>query len=817
MILLTDGTVMVQYNFETSGWMRLTPDATGNYANGVWTSNPINPMSMNRLYFASQMLPSGKVWVLGGEYTGPNLDLNYAPSGEIYDPVANSWSPIAPYPNQADCPAVTVTSLGSITSGSNIITGIASTARFVDGWSVRGTAIPSGTTVTSIDTPSQVHISNPATATGTVFLTFFGQAAACFGDVPSIVLTGSPTQILAGNLRNYSTYLYNVGSNTWNFAANKVYSNDVSVEEGWVKLADNTILNYDLWETIDNLGNGIAEIYNPAANLWASKSPGDGSAIGTLPNLSSVSVDFELGPALRLQDGRVLEIGANNLTALYTASTNTWAAGPLITGTLNGVPAPFGADDAPAAILPNGHVIFAADAGAAQVTSSGNTTAGSNIITNIPSTATFQVGWAVTQNPFSTLFNVIPANTIITSVDSLTQIHISQSAGMTVTGQGLTFGGAYSAPTQLFDFDPTGGGSISPVSPAIPDANLNHIPSYFTRMLMLPTGQLLFSDNSTQLYVYTPAGDPSPVYRPVIDSVTYDGGGLFTLTGTQLNGQSAGASYGDDAQMDENYPILRFTNSTGNVYYGRTTNWSTTGVATGSTVETVDFTLNPSMPAGNYSAIVSGAGISSLPVAVNITEGVIHVSLAATYLSASCGNTSFPYGGNYGCHVSVGSNFGSPQGVITYTLDANAPVGVPLTNGIAEFSLTTPNAGAHTVVIGYAQQGNFAAAGPSTQNFTVAQAPTQVQLTPSNYYPAAGSPFTLLASVTSYSGGPPGSGLVTFLDNGTVIGTGNVNPLGQASLNIPALAAGYHSYVAQFGGLPNFAAGASGWLTISAR
>src|ERR1035438_6877267 len=102
-------------------------------------------------------------------------------------------------------------------------------------------------------------------------------------------------------------------------------------------------------------------------------------ALGTLPLLSSDALGHELGPVLRLQDGRALVIGANGLTALYTPGTNTWAAGPSITGTLNGHPATFGADDAPAAILPNGHVILAADAGPAAVTSTGNTTAGSEI------------------------------------------------------------------------------------------------------------------------------------------------------------------------------------------------------------------------------------------------------------------------------------------------------------------------------------------------------------------------------------------------------------------------------------------------------
>jgi hypothetical protein len=47
----------------------------------------------------------------------------------------------------------------------------------------------------------------------------------------------------------------------------------------------------------------------------------------------------------------------------------------------------------------------------------------------------------------------------------------------------------------------------------------------------------------------------------------YTDDGVFALTSTQLNGQSAGASYGDDDQMNENYPIVRLKDpTTGNVY-----------------------------------------------------------------------------------------------------------------------------------------------------------------------------------------------------------------------------------------------------------
>jgi hypothetical protein len=140
---------------------------------------------------------------------------------------------------------------------------------------------------------------------------------------------------------------------------------------------------------------------------------------------------------------------------------------------------------------------------------------------------------------------------------------------------------------------------------------------------MLPTGQLLFADGSYQLWVYTPSGSANTIYQPVITTVKYDNKGVFTLTGTQLNGQSAGANYGDDAQMDENYPIVSLVNSSGQVFYCRTTDWSLVGVATGTIPETVKFALNSGVTAGSYNLIVSGAGISSTPFPINITASEV--------------------------------------------------------------------------------------------------------------------------------------------------------------------------------------------------
>ena len=87
MMLLSDGTVAAN-GFYDNTWYRLTPDSTGSYVNGTWSQ--LASMNYSRLYFQSDMLPSGKIYVSGGEYGN-------APAGsaEIYDPITNSWTELA--------------------------------------------------------------------------------------------------------------------------------------------------------------------------------------------------------------------------------------------------------------------------------------------------------------------------------------------------------------------------------------------------------------------------------------------------------------------------------------------------------------------------------------------------------------------------------------------------------------------------------------------------------------------------------------------------------------------------------------------------
>src|SRR5664279_4296409 len=143
MLLLTDGTVIVQTSYRAH-WMTLTPDKLGSYINGTWATSASNAMSMPRLYFASQVLPNGKVWVLGGEYTGLGLPKNFDATAEIYNPATNTWTAVSPYPNQTGCGRVSAFA-GSIGNGSNTVGNIDSTAAWLAGMAIAGSGIPAGT------------------------------------------------------------------------------------------------------------------------------------------------------------------------------------------------------------------------------------------------------------------------------------------------------------------------------------------------------------------------------------------------------------------------------------------------------------------------------------------------------------------------------------------------------------------------------------------------------------------------------------------------------------------------------------------------
>jgi hypothetical protein len=96
--LLTDGTVMVHDQSGTAqNWWRLTPDNTGSYSCGTWTKLASIPNSFGYGpdFYASAVLPDGRLGIAGGEYNqgGPQSEIAKA---AIYLPTTNQWLPLRP-------------------------------------------------------------------------------------------------------------------------------------------------------------------------------------------------------------------------------------------------------------------------------------------------------------------------------------------------------------------------------------------------------------------------------------------------------------------------------------------------------------------------------------------------------------------------------------------------------------------------------------------------------------------------------------------------------------------------------------------------
>jgi hypothetical protein len=93
--LLTDGTVLVQ-GFQGQDWYKLTPDINGSYVNGTWTQVASLAANYDPYAFASQTLSDGRVLIEGGEYNFGQF--SFTNLGAVYDPAANTWTPLTPPP-----------------------------------------------------------------------------------------------------------------------------------------------------------------------------------------------------------------------------------------------------------------------------------------------------------------------------------------------------------------------------------------------------------------------------------------------------------------------------------------------------------------------------------------------------------------------------------------------------------------------------------------------------------------------------------------------------------------------------------------------
>ena len=368
-----------------------------------------------------------------------------------------------------------------------------------------------------------------------------------------------------------------------------------------------------------------AEIYNPVANAWT-----------TLP-VPAGWVRIGDAPGCVLPDGRFF-VGqvATRRTAIYDPATNAWTAAADKINTVG---------EESWSLLPDGtiHAVDCSNPPNAEkyiIASNQWVAAGAtpqvlvDSISEIGASALLPDGrvFVIGATGFTALYTPPPiANQLGSWVQGPTipQVNLGQPLGavdapavvlpngnVLFTAGPITSPATFQAPTFFFEYDPAGN-SIAAVPAA---ATAAQVP-YWGRMLMLPTGQALYTAGSTAVSIYTPSGGPDPVWLPTITSCpsSVRRGRTYTLSGRQINGLTQCVYYGNDATQATNYPIVRLESGS-DVYYCRTSGYSTMGLQTGTIIHTCNFTVPASVPLGNYCLRVIANGIRSACRRVGVTN-----------------------------------------------------------------------------------------------------------------------------------------------------------------------------------------------------
>lgn len=178
----------------------------------------------------------------------------------------------------------------------------------------------------------------------------------------------------------------------------------------------------------------------------------------------------------------------------------------------------------------------------------------------------------------------------------------------------------FCAPSHFFEVEATSLNNVT-VKQVNEPASASGQASYEGRLLMLPTGQALWTSDVVDIQVYTPKGRANAAWKPTITKAPGSltrGSANNKVQGTLFNGLTEAGYYGDDAQMATNFPLVRITNTgTGDVCYARTHDFSTRGISTAGQGSAAKFDVPNSCEAGASTLEVVVNGIAS--AAKNVT------------------------------------------------------------------------------------------------------------------------------------------------------------------------------------------------------
>jgi len=448
-------------------------------------------------------------------------------------------------------------------------------------------------------------------------------------------------------------FKYDPKSNAWSTQLSEPFGTGNVGDAQAVVLQSGTML-------LANISNGNIAAFNPSTLTFSALNP-----TGKLSGDKNDEENWHILP-----DGRVLTVDAWIASSfeLYNPTTNIWSSGTTPvnladTGTGTGNSREVG----PAVLRPDGKLIYF----------SGNP-AGQN--------AVYDTGTGTWSHAASMDFPIISGQQYAVADGPASLL---PNGNVLVMASPVSASSTFNTPSHLFEFDGTNLTQLVTDPP-----NAASFISYQGRMLLLPSGEVLFTafnqDTISPIEVvriYSNGGGPQNAWRPIITSAPglVAPGGTYTITGKQFNGFSEGASYGDDAQMSTNYPLVRITNDvTGHVFYARTHDHTRMGVeAVGSpALVSTQVDVASSTESGSSHLVVVANGIPSSPAVPIVIQSCA---------SLSCTSTN-------NCNTVTSQTILTPDnaGVTVYANLRSTCHGVDLKGCKAAFVITTAQAASQT-------------------------------------------------------------------------------------------------------------------------
>jgi Kelch motif/Galactose oxidase, central domain/Fibronectin type III domain len=315
-VLLNNGNVLVVGGSSTIS----TPEKTAeiyNPVSNVWSA--AHDMSTARQGAAAVVLSSGKVLVVGGRLTSsPADDLN---TGEVYDPVTNTWTAVA-------------NTMGSPRTGAIAV--LLPNGKVL----IAGGADASGVAVDTADLYDPV-------------LNEFVSAASMHSARTAATATLLPSGkvLVAGGIDSTATFVtsgevYDPTNNAWTPVSNPMSSPHTAARAVLLANGKAMIVAGDSVRSPHVISTSAVDLYDPATNRFSA-----GPSLSVAPGVFALT---------SLADGRVLEAGGEQVSAsgsvpladteVYNPATNSWSSAGSLPTTEIGLTA---------TLLENGQVLAA--------------------------------------------------------------------------------------------------------------------------------------------------------------------------------------------------------------------------------------------------------------------------------------------------------------------------------------------------------------------------------------------------------------------------------------------------------------------------